>query len=195
MGDEQDCQRCHIQINKELYKDLIKEMYCPKYLYPSQFTFDEVRQMSVQLPQKSDSNEHRDARNWVPPASAIEKMCELLQCYCDYMLTAGTPNAAAPDVSMCFISTESPVQYDLGPETYVSSPKLILTHPPSELVEKMAQNRTVRKRSAPRTLKKMTAKRGNLACQPPKSCHTPHQVTIEEKLILKIETSGVIEVY
>ena len=107
MGDEQDCQRCHIQINKELYKDLIKEMYCPKYLYPSQFTFDEVRQMSVQLPQKSDSNEYRDARNWVPPASAIEKMCELLQCYCDYMLTAGTPNAAAPDVSMCFISTES----------------------------------------------------------------------------------------
>ena len=38
-------------------------------------------------------------------------------------------------------------------------------------------------------------KRGNLACQPTKSCHTPHQVTIEEKLILKIETSGVIEVY
>ena len=88
-------------------------MYCPKYLYPSQFTFDEVRQMSVQLPQKSGSNEYRDARNWVPPASVIEKMCELLQCYCDYMLTAGTPNAAAPDVSMCFISTESQVQYDL----------------------------------------------------------------------------------
>ena len=41
----------------------------------------------------------------------------------------------------------------------------------------------------------MTAKRGNLACQPPKSCHTPHQVTIEDKLILKIETLGVIEIY
>ena len=52
-------------------------------------------------------------------------MCELLQCYCDYMLTAGTPNAAAPDVYLylniyiCFISTESQVQYDLGPETYM----------------------------------------------------------------------------
>ena len=33
MGDEQDCPRCRIQINKELYKELIKEMYCPKYLY------------------------------------------------------------------------------------------------------------------------------------------------------------------
>ena len=51
----------------------MKEMYCPKYLYPSPFTFDEVRQMSVQLPQKSGSNEYRDARNWVPPASDIEK--------------------------------------------------------------------------------------------------------------------------
>ena len=36
--------------NKELYKELIKDMYCPKYLYLSPFTFDEVRQMSVQLP-------------------------------------------------------------------------------------------------------------------------------------------------
>ena len=70
----------------------------------------------------------------------LKKMCELLQCYRDYMLTAGTPNAAAPDVSMCFISTESQVQYDLGPETYVSSPKLILTHTPSELVEKMTEH-------------------------------------------------------
>ena len=41
MGDEQDCRRCRIQINKELYKELIKEMNCPKYLYPSPFTFDE----------------------------------------------------------------------------------------------------------------------------------------------------------
>ena len=29
--------------------------------------------MSVQLPQKSGSNEYQDSRNWVPPASAIEK--------------------------------------------------------------------------------------------------------------------------
>ena len=55
MGDEQDCR---IQINKELYKELIKEIYCPKYLCPSPFTFDEVRQMSLQLPQKSGSNEY-----------------------------------------------------------------------------------------------------------------------------------------
>ena len=46
------------------------------------------------------------------------------------MLTTGTPNAAVADVSMCFISIESQVQYDLGLETYVSSPKLILTSPP-----------------------------------------------------------------
>ena len=112
------------------------------------------------------------------------------------MLTAGTPNAAAPDVSMCFISTESQVQYDLGPETYVSPPKLFLTHPPSELVEKMTQSRVVRnKRSAPRTPEKMTAKRGNLVCQPLKSCHIPHQMTIEENLVLKIETYCAIEVY
>ena len=64
--------------------------------------------MSVQLPQKSGSNEYKDTRNWVPPASAIEKMCELLQCYRDYMLTSGAPNAAALDTSMCFISTEQP---------------------------------------------------------------------------------------
>ena len=50
------------------------------------------------------------------------------------MLTAGTPNAAAPDVYLCicFISTESQVQYDLGPDIYVSSPKLILTPPPQK---------------------------------------------------------------
>ena len=172
MGDEQDCRRCRIQINKELYKELIKEIYCPKYLYPSQFSFDEVRQMSVQLPQKSGSNEYRDARNWVPPASAIEKMCELLQCYVN-MLTAGTTNAAAPDVSMCFISTESKVQYDLGPETYVSSPKLILTHTPSELVEKMAQNRTVRKRSAPRTPEKNDSKKRKPRMSTPKKLSCP----------------------
>ena len=29
--------------------------------------------MSVQLPQKSGSKEYRDARNWVPPVSDIEK--------------------------------------------------------------------------------------------------------------------------
>ena len=134
---------------------------------------EEKRQMSVQLPQKSDRNEYRDARNWVPPASAIEKMCELLQCYCDYMLTAGTPNAAAPDVSMCFISTESQVQYDLGPETYVSSPKFILTHTPSELVEKMAQNRTVRKRSAPRTPEKNDSKKRKPRMSTPKKLSYP----------------------
>ena len=30
-------------------------------------------------------------------------MCELLQRYCDNMLTAGTPNAAAPDVYVLFL--------------------------------------------------------------------------------------------
>ena len=89
------------------------------------------------------------------------------------MLTTGTPNAAAADVSMCFISTESQVQYDLGPETYVSSPKLILTHTPSELVEKMTQNKTVRKRSAPQTPGKNYSKKRKPRMSTPKKLSYP----------------------
>jgi hypothetical protein len=39
-----------LDFNTEIYSEFIKDLYCPKMYDPSKLTFEEVRQMSIQVP-------------------------------------------------------------------------------------------------------------------------------------------------
>jgi hypothetical protein len=56
-----------VQVNQEVYLELIKALYCPKDLLPEAFTCDEVRQMSVQVPCKTKAKtSFSDPKLWMP---------------------------------------------------------------------------------------------------------------------------------
>ena len=75
-------ERCtSINVNESVYLELLKDLYCPKNLEPTAFTFDEVRQMSAKIPRKKKQiEEYRNPRQWLPPASAVGQISKLLQC-------------------------------------------------------------------------------------------------------------------
>ena len=39
-----------VNFNTEIYTEFIEHLYCPKMYDPSKLTFEEVRQMSIQVP-------------------------------------------------------------------------------------------------------------------------------------------------
>ena len=130
-----------VQVNQELYLNLIKALYCPKYLQPEAFTYAEVRQISVQVPcKKKEPTSFRDPKLWMPPSTAVQQICKLVQFQIDYLLTAGVHSANYPDVTSCFTISNQKATYNFGPDVHVTSPTDILEVPQIILANKMAQN-------------------------------------------------------
>ncbi|XP_045196479.2 uncharacterized protein LOC123551536 [Mercenaria mercenaria] len=108
-----DVAPCKAWINSSVYHSIIKHMYCPKGILPSQLTIDEVRQMSIKMPGK----DFRHPTSWMPPPSAIESLIKLLNCQLEYMFTVWDHSAELPTFlgRGCLIKDENgDVSYDFG---------------------------------------------------------------------------------
>lgn len=64
---------------------------------PSKLTFEEVRQMSLQLPTSKSKEVVRNAQLWMPSKSVIENHSRNVSCLINYYMSAGRHFASLPD--------------------------------------------------------------------------------------------------
>ncbi|XP_071085902.1 uncharacterized protein [Haliotis cracherodii] len=115
-------------IDKDIYEDFVKHLYCPKNVSPNSVTVEEVRAVSMKLKKKSDDSfisqlELRNAETWMPPTSALHRLADLIQLQVEYLETAGYHDADLPDfmASSCLkITKTGEVEYDFGPEVHMN---------------------------------------------------------------------------
>ena len=109
----------NIKLDKEVYVELIKQLYLPKEDVLKK-SFEEVRKLSI----FGKSGPAKSADKWLPPLSCVEQMATLTSTVIDYLLTAGQHHAPLPDFSQvkCLTVTSSgKVMYDFGPDSHQES--------------------------------------------------------------------------
>ena len=82
-----------MKIIEEQYLEVIKRLYCPSDLNHNDLTFDQIRQLSIKLPNKN----FRSPQQWMPPMSALKRLAALIQCQIDYFLTSWNHSSMLPD--------------------------------------------------------------------------------------------------
>ena len=115
-----------VTLNEDLYIRVLMKLYCPKHLNHEKLSYEEIRQISIKLPEKPT----RDPQKWLPPLSAIKKVMCLIQSQIDYLLTVCKPEADLPD----FIGNgglrktkEGDIMYDFGADVrYTHENELII---------------------------------------------------------------------
>ncbi|XP_046359594.2 uncharacterized protein LOC124137364 [Haliotis rufescens] len=115
-------QRGSGHVSKETYHELIKSIYCPSTLASQKLTFEEVRQLSMKHPKKQD---FARPQTWLPPKSALDQICLLVDYQVEYLFLAGNHSAILPNFLQkgCLRKNkEGDVHYYLGDE--VSTEKL-----------------------------------------------------------------------
>ena len=123
-----------VTLNEDLYIRLLMKIYCPKHLDHEKLSCEEIRQISIKLPEKPT----RDPQKWHSPLSANKKVMCLIQSQIDYLLTACKPDAYLPD----FIGNgglrktkEGDNMYDFGADVrYTHENELIMI--PGEIMKK-----------------------------------------------------------
>ena len=86
-----------VNFSQELYRELIKILYCPKSFDPNMLSFDEVRQISVKAPTAKNRDEPRNYALWMPAASVLDRLSLNITCLIRYYLTAGFHSATLPN--------------------------------------------------------------------------------------------------
>lgn len=76
-------------VNKELYLQTTKTLFCPKTYNEADMSINEVRQLSTKTPGK----DARHPSTWMPPPEAIDRLITLLNCQLEYLLTLGEHGA------------------------------------------------------------------------------------------------------
>jgi hypothetical protein len=100
----------------------VKTIYAPKSVDLKQFTYEEIRQLSILPPKAKTINEYRNPQNWMPPASAIENLGKNVQCLVDYYHTAGHDEAPLPKFleKGCMKKLiDGTIEYDFGADSYM----------------------------------------------------------------------------
>jgi hypothetical protein len=132
--------RIHFSI--EMYKEMIKMLYCSKKVDPRYFTYDEIRQMSIIPTNAKTILYYRSPQSWMPPASAIDQLGKNVECLIAYYMTAGTHNSPMPNFLQdgCLIKLkDGSIEYDLGPDVHIKDVKESLVIDQASLLEKMRQ--------------------------------------------------------
>lgn len=150
--------RATMKINMNMFFDFVKCLYCPKSLDPSKLSYDDVRYLSIYGMKKSASTFRRSPQMWMPPSSAVARLCCLIDSHLQYIGTAGYHDALLPD----FIgngglqTTEGGgMEYDFGPDAYIGDVETMLTIPSENFQNKLRMARTVsRKRRQDETPQK-----------------------------------------
>lgn len=114
-----------MNINADVYIDLIKSLYCPKSLAnrsdPLEIPFDTVRQATIQM--RHSSQQVRHPQQWMPPESALRRVVQLVDFQLQYLLIAGDSGADLPDFlsKECLKRTDDgEIEYDFGPEAHMT---------------------------------------------------------------------------
>ncbi|KAK6175974.1 hypothetical protein SNE40_014346 [Patella caerulea] len=129
-----------ITIDRDIYKDIIKTLYCPKYLNPNEFSFDEIRQLSVSIPKRNGTQTQRNPKSWMPPQSTIDQLSKNINCLLQYYSTAGYHSSYNPNFieDGCLMKTQyGDIEYDLGPDAKFKELNEILPISPGELLDKI----------------------------------------------------------
>lgn len=114
-------------LNKELFIELIKNLYTPKRLQNSNVSFDDIR--AITIGKKEDASQKAgfktaNPKKWLPPQSSIERLAELMQLQISYMETVGSHSSVLPNfVESGVLKRNScgEVEYDFGPEAHFVS--------------------------------------------------------------------------
>ena len=98
-----------MRIDQTWFTDFYKTIYCPKRYTPSDYTFEDVRAMTIGKitdERQQSGFKTRDPRQWLPPMSALHRLNELMQLQVQYLETAGNHAACLPS----FLKTKITVQ-------------------------------------------------------------------------------------
>ena len=131
------------KLNRGLYLEIIKKLYCPKVLQSDVFTMDEVRQLSMKPPGKDT----RPPSSWMPPVSALHKVMDLLQCLIDYYHTSWDHSATLPNfIGRGLIKENEIVKFDFGPDARIDNLQIHLAKDESTLSDKIRTSKKKKKR-------------------------------------------------
>ena len=95
-----------MKISQPHFIDFYKTLYCPKKYNPREYTFEDVRALTI-AKNKDETQQSgfktNDPRKWLPPETALSCLCDLVQLQIQYLETAGHHSACLP----AFLSTSS----------------------------------------------------------------------------------------
>ena len=116
-----------MRIDQTWFTDFYKTIYCPKRFTPSDYTFEDVRAMTIGKitnERQQSGFKTRDPRQWLPPMSALHRLYELMQLQVQYLETAGNHAACLPS----FLSTSclqknscGEIEYNFGPDAHFAT--------------------------------------------------------------------------
>ena len=142
-------------VNKSVFVDYIKHVYCQSINDPQKLSFEALRQSTIKMPGQS---RFKPPDLWLPPQQALHQLALLLECQIDYLFTAWHPDTKVPDFAAkgCLkVNEDGYEEYDLGEEVRVEKQETLLVLDEEELKKVLKASR--RKSSQQR------AKRGTQA--------------------------------
>ena len=160
--------RASMTIDTTIYKEFVKCLYCPKSLDPSKLSFEDVRYLSVYGLRKAVKAFRRSPQMWMPPSSALGRLCCLINSQLEYMSTAGCHEARLPNfIGNGGLQTNETggIEYDFGPDANIGDVETMLTIPGENFENRIRMARTVRKRRQNETPQK-GQRRKNKRSQP-----------------------------
>ena len=84
----------HFNVNKNVYKDFIKALFTPKSVDFHSTTYEATRRQTIYSKGKRDSL--KNAKLWLPPESALERIADPIDLQIKYLETAGHSMAKLP---------------------------------------------------------------------------------------------------
>jgi hypothetical protein len=106
----------HFNVNKNVYKDFIKALFTPKSVDFHSTTYEATRRQTIYSKGKRDSL--KNAKLWLPPESALERIADLIDLQIKYLETAGHSMAKLPNFleKDCLRKTQTgDIEYHFGP--------------------------------------------------------------------------------
>ena len=96
-------------INRAMYQNLMKQLYCPDKLNHEELSYEEVRDITIRPPTSADFN---PPWKWLPPPSVLDKVCNIIDSTIAYMKRISKPVAK---VKLCPLKESNGVfEYDFG---------------------------------------------------------------------------------
>ena len=118
-----------ITLDTTVYKDFVKHLFCGKG-DPDKMSYDAIRHKSMIKQRKSSTltpgipRMLNDPDKWMPPASAIERLAELVNLQIKYLQIAGQHDADLPKFLgfACLRQTlTGQIEYDFGDESSLTN--------------------------------------------------------------------------
>ena len=141
-----------VDLDRDIYIDVVKKLFCPKGLDYTKLSFEEVRQITIKMPEKPMKP---NPQQWLPPLSVLRKIACLVQSHIQYMMTVCKPHADLPNFlengGLC-LSGDGEIVYDLGDETRYNNETQLILIDETILLEKIEQARPSRAKARKRDL-------------------------------------------